>query len=63
MAQRQGLALEKCRSRDPRAIGFGTYHLVNPYNNTLEVWGSQNGYGLDLDEIEAALMAGPRVGS
>ena len=28
-AARQGLRLEKCRRRDPRAIGFGRYRLVS----------------------------------
>ena len=56
VADRQGLRLEKSRSRDRRALTYGTYHLVNPYNNTLEVCGSSNGYGLSLPEIEHALM-------
>ncbi|MDN5771128.1 MAG: hypothetical protein L0H24_09570 [Microlunatus sp.] len=54
-AQRQGLRLEKSRSRDPRAIGYGTYHLVNLATNTLEVYGNGHGFGLNLDEIETAL--------
>ncbi len=54
MAERQGLKLEKCRRRDPRAIGYGTYHLVDKDNN-LVAWGLQDGYGMDLDAIEKAL--------
>jgi hypothetical protein len=54
-AQRQGLRLEKARSRDPRAVDFGTYHLVNTETNTLECHGLPRGFGLNLDEIEAAL--------
>lgn len=55
MAERQGLTLQKSRLRDPRAIGFGTYQLVNTATNSIEAFGSPNGFGLDLDEIEKAL--------
>lgn len=55
MAQRQGLRLEKSRRRDPRANDYGSYHLTDPSTNTLVAWGSQSGYGMSLDEIEAAL--------
>jgi hypothetical protein len=58
MATRQGLALEKCRARDPRAIGFGTYHLADLNTNTLIAWGLQQGYGLTLTEIFKALTEG-----
>ena len=58
MAARQGLQLEKCRARDPRAIGFGTYHLADPDTNTLVAWGHPNGYGLALSEIFRALTEG-----
>jgi hypothetical protein len=54
MAQRQGLRLEKSRRRDPRAIGFSTYMLVDS-NNTITAGDQQNGYGLSLDDIERAL--------
>lgn len=57
MAARQGLRLEKSRRRDPRALEYGTYQLVDIDNNTLAAYGGgREGYGLDLDEIEAALM-------
>ncbi len=55
MAQRQGLALQKSRQRDPWAYGFGTYQLVDPYSNTLAAGDTQHGYGLDLDQVAAAL--------
>ena len=57
MAERQGLQLMKSRRRDPRAIDYGTYMLTNPSTNTLALWGNPDGYGLTLDEIEAALTA------
>jgi hypothetical protein len=53
-AERQGLRLAKCRRRDPRAIGFGTYMLVDQ-NNNIVAGDTQNGYGMDLDAIEKAL--------
>jgi hypothetical protein len=59
MAERQGLRLEKSRRRDPRAVTYGTYHLVNAWTNSVEAYGSPDGYGLTLDEVEAAL-APPR---
>src|SRR5215210_2836640 len=35
MAQRQGLELRKSRVRDPRAIDYGKYWLVDPYIDTI----------------------------
>jgi hypothetical protein len=57
MAKRQQLHLAKSRARDPRAIGYGTYHLAHATNNTLAVWGLQSGFGLSLDEVEHALTS------
>jgi hypothetical protein len=50
-ANRQGLRLEKSRARDPRAIGYGTYHLVDVDTNTLASYGYQQGYGLNLEDV------------
>ena len=55
-ARRQGLQLEKSRRRDTRAIDWGTYHLVDPYNNTLVAYGLQSGYGMTLDEVAEQLF-------
>ncbi len=59
MADRQGLALRKSPRRDPRALGYGTYMLVEPTSpksyNMVVSGGLPDGYGLDLDEIERAL--------
>jgi len=57
-ADRQGLRLEKSRLRDPRAIGFGTYQLVDLATNTLVSHGLQGGYGLGLDDIAQSLFGG-----
>src|SRR4051812_43735632 len=35
MADRQGLALRKSARRDPRAIGFGLYFLIDPNINAV----------------------------
>src|SRR4051794_12325909 len=53
-AARQGLVLLKSRRRDPRALTFGTYGLVDASTNAWVTYdgGSQAGYGLSLDEIE-----------
>lgn len=55
-ADRQGLRLEKSRSRDPRATDYNTYMLVDVATNTLSAYGAQSGYGLGLDEIDQALQ-------
>jgi hypothetical protein len=56
MAQRQGLALVKSRRRDPRAIDYGAYMLVDPHNSNAVVAGSGPvGPDLDLDAVEAFL--------
>jgi hypothetical protein len=34
-ARRQGLVLRKSRRRDPRAIDFGVYYLIDPTINGL----------------------------
>jgi len=55
-AARQGLRLEKSRARDPRAVDYGTYQLVDIATNTRVSGGSQQrGYGLGLHEIARAL--------
>jgi hypothetical protein len=54
MARRQGFALRKSRTRDPYAISFGRYWLVDVELNAAMV-GDQ--WGVDLDAIEAFLTA------
>lgn len=55
MADRQGLRLEKSRRRDPRALDYGTYRLVNAQTGTVESWGDSSLYGMTLDDIEKQL--------
>lgn len=54
-AQRQGLRLQKCRSRNPENWLYGTYHLVDASTNAIVASGTQNGFGLTLDDVEDAL--------
>jgi hypothetical protein len=59
MAARQGLALVKSRRRDPRALDFGTYWLVDandpkPARSHAPWIGHPDGFG-SLDEVEAFL--------
>jgi hypothetical protein len=61
MAERQGLMLQKCPRRDPLAVGYGTYRLVNPdgrRHGGVIVLGHPEWYGLDLDQVEDALNSG-----
>jgi hypothetical protein len=55
-AERQGLRLEKSRSRDPRALDWGTYRLIDPVANTIVVCGLGRSYGMGLDEVARELF-------
>jgi hypothetical protein len=57
-AERQGLRLVKSRRRDPRAVGYGTYMLVDAHTAAMVAKGLPDGYGLSLDDIERQLMRG-----
>lgn len=54
MAERQGLKLMKSRRRDPRAIDYGGYMLVNAYN-MIVAGASPNAYSMSIDDVEAWL--------
>jgi len=53
-AARQGLTLTKSRLRDPDAVLYGTYMLIEASDHTVAFtsWDLGGGYGLTLDEIE-----------
>lgn len=53
MAVRQGLRLQKSRTRDPRALGYGTYCLVDAATNFVA-----HGNSLGLDDVERILTSG-----
>src|SRR6266849_10138668 len=56
MARRQGLDLRKSRRRDPQALDYGGYHLIDPGSDSL-IFGelAGQGFGASLDDIEAYL--------
>jgi N-dimethylarginine dimethylaminohydrolase len=58
MAERQACRLEKSRRRDPNAIDYGGYMLIDSERNTIVVGGSPRPYTATLDEIEAWLTGG-----
>lgn len=57
MASRQGLRLEKCPRRDPRAFDHGTYQLVDAFTGAVHMRGLPTGYGMTLDDVERVLTA------
>jgi hypothetical protein len=53
MADRQGLRLEKSRRRDPRAIDYGMYTLVDPHTNTIVAGTEGTGRpNFSLDDVD-----------
>lgn len=52
MAERQGLELRKSRRRDPRALDFGGYWLIDARLGGVVLGGE---FGVDLDAVEAHL--------
>ena len=55
MAARQGLILQKSRRRDPRALGYGGYMLVDASANAVVYGELDSPNALTLDEAEAWL--------
>jgi hypothetical protein len=45
MARRQGLVLRKSTARDPRALSYGTYGLVDPQTDAWSPWVPLGGKG------------------
>lgn len=56
MAERQGLALNKSRRRDQRALDYGRWHIVDAASGDVIVGGD----GMTTDEVEAYLTGGRR---
>lgn len=57
MAERQGLALRKSRRRDPRAIDYDKYALIDPNRNWIVAGVAGTGrFEWDLDDVEAYLL-------
>jgi hypothetical protein len=59
MAERQGLRLQKSRRRDPRALDFGRYWLVDMETGVLDQRIEQR-HGIELEDVEAWLTGEER---
>ena len=60
MADRQGLRLVKSRSRDPRAIDFGCYALIDhQHGGVVFGVGGTGRFDATLEEIEEYLTSDP----
>lgn len=55
-ADRQGRQLQKSRARDPRALGFGLWRIVDSRRNRVVAGGQPWDYSLTLDDVEAWLV-------
>jgi len=51
VAARQRLRLERSRRRDPRAVDYGRYQLIDIDSNIVVLGGGQHPYSVTLDEI------------
>lgn len=61
MAERQGLRLEKSRRRDPRALDYGGYMLVEEASGAVVAGESPRPYSLNVDQVEAWLTGEGRA--
>jgi hypothetical protein len=55
VAQRRGLKVSKSRRRDPKALDFGGYMLVDIASNSVVLGGSPIAYSATIQEIDAYL--------
>jgi len=62
MADRRRLKLMRSRRRDPLAVGFGLYKLVNATTGETVFGDGPGGFAATLDEVEAYLNR-PRTAS
>lgn len=53
-AQRRGWQLVKSKTRDPHALGYGTF-VITSTAGVVKGGRLPNGYGLTLEEVEAHL--------
>ena len=51
-AERQGLKLSRSRRRDPRALDYGGYMLLDATTNAVVVGGRPRPYSATLDDVE-----------
>lgn len=62
MAERQRVIVQKSRTRDPRAVDFGGFMLIDGDTNTAILGADPYPYSASLDDVEAWLNR-PIVGS
>jgi hypothetical protein len=55
VAERRGMKLLKSRRRDPDAIDFGGFMLVDAYTNAVIEGATHHAYSASLDDIETVL--------
>ena len=55
MAKRQNLLVCKSRRRDPMALDYGLYHIVDLYTNGIVTGAGPFDYMMTLDEVETFL--------
>lgn len=56
LARREGYVVRKSRSRDPNALGFGGFMLIDPSTNFAMVGQTPFVYSADLEEIRDWLI-------
>lgn len=59
-ATRQGLTLQKSKSRDPRAIGYGQFMIIDPQTNAILAGANPYAYSMTLDDVEEYLTGGTK---
>lgn len=57
-AERQGYRLSKSRRRDPRAIDYGGYMVIDIQTNGIVAGATPYAYTMDLDAVEEFLLGG-----
>lgn len=55
IAERRGMKIEKSRRRDPKAIDFGGYMLIDVSTNAVITGGSPYPYSASIEDIEEHL--------
>ncbi len=55
LARREGLILEKSRTRNERVWGWQLFRIVDPATNFVVAGSQGNGYSMNLDEVEKYL--------
>lgn len=55
LANRQGLKLEKSRTRNSQLPEYGTYRLIDPFRNIVVAYAGNNPYGMTIEDIQSQL--------